>query len=94
MWAYKAAAKTWTLVSVHIWPGFAGRPSALEPVCDNGGIEHSEAMRGEWWACVLVRLEKSLLFVAEDLMLLPQCAAKIGRHMEMDEPSHVQDDVS
>lgn len=79
MWADKAAVKTWTFVSVHIWPGFAGRPSALEPVCDNGGIEHSRAMGGEWWACVLVHMEKSLFFVAEDLMLSPRCAAKIGR---------------
>lgn len=79
MWAYKASVKTWTLVSVHIWPGFAGRPSALEPVYDNGGIEHSRAMGGEWWACILVHMEKSLFFVAEDLMLSPRCAAKIGR---------------
>lgn len=79
MWAYKAAVKTWSLVSVHIWPGFAGRPSALEPVCDNGGIEPSRAMGGEWWACVLVHMEKSLFFVAEDLMLSPRRAAKIGR---------------
>lgn len=79
MWADKAAVKTWTFVSVHIWPGFSGRPSALEPVCDNGGIEHSRAMGGEWRACVLVHMEKSLFFVAEDLMLSPRCAAKIGR---------------
>lgn len=79
MWAYKAAVKTWTFVSVHIWPGFAGRRSALEPACDNGGIEHSRAMGGQWWACVLVHMEKSLFFVAEDLMLSPRRAAKIGR---------------
>lgn len=79
IWAYKASRKTWTFVSAHIWPGFAGRPSSSELVCDNGGIEHSRAMGGEWWACVLVYVEKSLFFVAEDLMLSLRCTAKIGR---------------